>query len=130
LVSFLVVLTAVAALGSGCSSSKSSGGSHETGSQGTSPAATAAPISGATTVQVSNFSFVPQHLTVTVGTRVTWQFDDSVDHTATSKTSGVFDSGNKGKGQSYTFAFNTPGTYPYLCTIHQFMTGDVTVVSG
>jgi plastocyanin len=30
-------------------------------------------------------------------------------------------------GATFSFTFTNPGTYNYLCTIHTFMTGTVTV---
>jgi plastocyanin len=30
-------------------------------------------------------------------------------------------------GESYSFTFVTPGTYPYFCSIHPHMTGKVVV---
>jgi plastocyanin len=52
---------------------------------------------------------------------------DSVAHTLTSK-SGGFDTGDIQAGQSKTFtAPNRAGSYPYICTIHQYMTGTLTV---
>ena len=56
-------------------------------------------------------------LVVTMGTTVTWVNQDSMAHTATSD-SGLWDSGMLIQGQSFSFVFHTPGTFPYHCTIH------------
>jgi plastocyanin len=56
-------------------------------------------------------------LVVTVGTTVTWMNGDSVAHTVTSDT-GAFDSGRMDSGATFSYQFNTAGTYPYHCTIH------------
>ncbi|MGH9096052.1 MAG: cupredoxin domain-containing protein [Acidimicrobiales bacterium] len=79
------------------------------------------------TITIKNFSFSPSDMTVAPGAPVTVTNDDSVAHTLTSK-SGGFDTGNIQAGQSKTFtAPNRAGSYPYICTIHQYMTGTLTV---
>ena len=79
-------------------------------------------------VTIDNFAFSPANITVKKGTTVTWTNKDSATHTVTS-TSGPasFDSGNLPNGKTYSFTFNTAGTYQYHCTIHSGMTGTVTV---
>ena len=78
-------------------------------------------------ITIKNFAFSPGSITVAPGTSVTVANDDSVAHTLTS-TSGGFDTGNIQPGQSKTFtAPNRAGSYPYICTIHQYMTGTLTV---
>ncbi len=79
-----------------------------------------------TTVDIANFAFSPDTLTVPVGTKVTFQNDDSVTHTATDD-SGEFDSGNIAYGTSYTHTFATAGTFRYHCAIHSRMTGTIKV---
>jgi plastocyanin len=59
----------------------------------------------------------PNPATVSVGTTVTWMNADPIAHTATS-TTGVFDSGSIPQNGTYSFTFNTAGSYPYFCTIH------------
>ena len=114
LTGLLTVLVLVAA----CSSSKkaASGGGGST-----------APASGSITVQVKDFSFEPQNITVTTGTKVTWMFDDSAKHNVTAKDNS-FKSTDLAAGGSFSYTFNSKGTYDYLCTIHQYMTGTVTVM--
>ncbi|HEY1989600.1 MAG TPA: cupredoxin domain-containing protein [Acidimicrobiales bacterium] len=78
-------------------------------------------------ITIKNFAFSPSHLTVAPGASVTVTNDDGVVHTLTSQ-SGGFDTGNIQAGQSKTFtAPNKAGSYPYICTIHQYMTGTLTV---
>lgn len=86
----------------------------------------AASAAGSTTVRVKDFSFGPQNLTVTKGTKVTWRFEDDTDHTVTADKN-AFKSGNLKNGKTYSFTFNTPGKFSYICSIHQYMTGSVTV---
>lgn len=80
-------------------------------------------------VNIQNSAFVPQNLTVVLGTTVRWTNRDSIAHTVTS-TAGVFDSGTMNRGATFTHTFNTPGEFPYICAIHPSMTGKVTVAVG
>ncbi|XUX00409.1 MAG: cupredoxin family copper-binding protein [Dehalogenimonas sp.] len=78
------------------------------------------------TITMKNLQYVPKTLTVSVGTTVTWKNTDGVEHSVTS-TTGLFDSGLFNPGGSYTYTFNTAGTYNYYCTIHPGMTGTIIV---
>jgi plastocyanin len=82
---------------------------------------------GGTTVTIQNFAFSPMRLKVAPGATVTVTNKDSVAHTLTG-SSGGFNTGDIPAGQSTTFTAPTkPGTYSYLCNIHQYMTGTLTV---
>jgi plastocyanin len=105
-----ILLTAA----TGCSSSSAPTGGSSTVSGG--PA----------TVTVQNFSFNPGDLTVKTGTKVTWKFEDSVQHNVTAGDKS-FKSNDESKGGSYSFTFNKAGSYDYTCTIHPQMHGSVTV---
>ena len=91
--------------------------------------ATAAAQSG-NAVAVVDSSFEPASLTVPAGASVTWTSSGSLPHTVTS-SSGAFDSnpdcasfsdGGSGacmdNGETYSFTFDTPGTYAYYCKLH------------
>ncbi len=93
------------------------------------PAATPAPapVTGAATVTIQNFAFSPASITVARGTTVTWTNQDSSTHQIASDAPGQFSSGPLSKGASYSFRFDTPGTYPYICSIHPSMKATVTV---
>jgi plastocyanin len=75
---------------------------------------------------VKNFAFTPSSLAVAKGSTVTWKFEDSVAHNVTD-SKGTFKSSTLPSGGSYSFTFNTAGTYNYVCTIHPNMHGSVTV---
>ncbi|MFA5106614.1 MAG: plastocyanin/azurin family copper-binding protein [Candidatus Micrarchaeia archaeon] len=77
-------------------------------------------------VDIGGFAFSPAEITVPAGTVVTWSNSDPVAHTATS-TSGIFNSGNIPAGSSWSYQFNSSGTYDYYCTIHPGMRGKVIV---
>ncbi len=64
------------------------------------------------------------------GERIIVKNEDSVTHTftATGSAAGKFNSGPIVPGQSRSVvAPAAAGSYPYFCTIHQFMTGVLTV---
>ena len=77
-------------------------------------------------VRIDNFSFGPTEVTVMAGTTVTWTNHDDIPHTVVS-TDKVFKSKVLDTDEKFSFAFSTPGTYPYFCSIHPKMTGRVIV---
>jgi plastocyanin len=77
-------------------------------------------------VQIQNFAYSPDPLTISVGTTVTWTNMDQAPHSATSVTN-VWSSPVLNTGQSYSFTFTQPGTYPYYCVIHGNMHGMIVV---
>src|SRR5687768_3958574 len=79
----------------------------------------------ATTVIIANLAFDPAAVTVPTGTTVAWTNDDAVPHTVTS-TDGAFDSSIFDPGGSFSFTFNEPGSFPYICQLHPQMQGTVT----
>jgi copper-containing nitrite reductase len=85
------------------------------------------PGSGANT---TSLYYSPQTITVVIGVNntVSWINNDNAPHTVTD--TGIFDSGIIQPGQSWTYAFTTPGTYQYHCSIHPWMTGTVIVKSS
>jgi plastocyanin len=95
------------------------------------PAGTLPPVqpsTGGTTaeIKISGFAFDPTPLTVTVGTTVTWTNEDGAAHTIVSDT-GVWTSPRLGQGDTFSFTFDTAGTYAYHCGIHSSMAGSITV---
>lgn len=78
------------------------------------------------TVTIKNFDFAPMSVTVSAGSTVTWKNLDGEPHTVTS-TDGLFRSGAIDQDQSYSFKFDKPGTYKYLCSIHPKMQATVIV---
>jgi len=88
------------------------------------PAAQTAPQVVA--VKIDNFSFGPQSISISSGTKVTWTNRDDIPHTVVS-TEGVFKSRVLDTDESFSFTFDKPGTYPYFCSVHPKMTGQVIV---
>ena len=109
---------------SACSSSYSSG-STSTPSSTISSTTTQAPAASSA-VTIASFAFAPASLTVKVGTTVTWTNKDSTTHTVTSDNN-VFSSSDLASNASYSFTFNTAGTFSYHCAIHTSMKGTITV---
>lgn len=79
-------------------------------------------------VAIADFHFTPPTTTVHVGDTITWTNDGPSSHTATAKD-GSFSTGTLSKGQSASHTFTKPGTYAYICTIHPFMHGTITVLA-
>ena len=77
-------------------------------------------------VQIDQFIFAPQRITVKTGTTVTWINDDDVPHTVVSNNK-LFKSKTLDTKDSFSFTFMTPGTYDYFCSLHPHMTGTVVV---
>lgn len=62
-------------------------------------------------------AYNPSQLAVDSGTTVTFINKDNANHSVTS-SSGLFSSGKISKGNSYTYTFNTIGTYYFYCDYH------------
>ena len=78
------------------------------------------------TVVMKNFNFAPMALTVPAGTTVTWKNMDGEPHTVVS-ADGAFRSKALDENDSFSFKFDKPGVYKYLCSIHPKMMGTITV---
>ncbi len=77
-------------------------------------------------VVIKNFDFAPMTITIKAGSSVTWKNLDGEPHTVTS-VDGLFRSGAIDQNESFTFKFDKPGTYQYLCSIHPRMRAAVVV---
>jgi plastocyanin len=102
---------------------------EEYGGEATPEASPAASTNGGATEQAINiqgFAFDPPTLEIPAGTTVTWSNRDSAPHTATADD-GSFQSGKLDQGKSFSFTFDTPGTYTYHCEYHANMTATITV---
>ncbi|PHI18709.1 hypothetical protein CEQ90_16755, partial [Lewinellaceae bacterium SD302] len=86
-------------------------------------------------VEVRDFDFLPEQITIASGDRVEWVWTGEVAHTATSDaTSGAdsWDSGLLGQGATYLSPELSAGVHPYYCVPHGApggvgMSGTVTV---
>jgi plastocyanin len=77
-------------------------------------------------VKIDNFSFGPQTVTVPVGATVTWTNRDETPHTVVS-TDGVFKSKVRDTDEKFSYTFTKAGKYPYYCSVHPKMTGQIIV---
>ena len=77
-------------------------------------------------INIKDFSYQPAELTVQVGDIVEWTNQDAMVHTVTSDNN-LFNSGNLPQGQSYSHTFSEVGDFPYHCTPHPWMTGEIYV---
>ncbi|MCB0939457.1 MAG: cupredoxin family copper-binding protein [Mycobacterium sp.] len=88
-------------------------------------ATSVAPVAGST-VNISDMAFAPPALSVKVGQTVTWVNHDEEPHTIAAGD-GSFHSPGMAANGVFSFTFTKPGTYDYVCSIHPFMHGSVTV---
>jgi plastocyanin len=100
----------------------------ETQAQSNAPAPSGEAVRSAK-VEIVDFEYAPNSVTVQAGGKVIWQNKDSEEHTAT-LDDGSFDSGALAENKLKSQSFKQPGTYPYHCELHPEMTGTVEVVAG
>ena len=79
--------------------------------------------------------FVPSNGVINPGGTVTWENVDAAPHTTTSGTSangpdGIFDSGLMMPNQSFSHTFDTVGVFDYMCMVHPWMEGKITVTGA
>lgn len=77
------------------------------------------------TVVIDGMQFSPAKLYVRAGDTVIWQNKDPYPHTATA--AGSFDSGEIAAGRSWKFTASKRGAFPYVCTLHPTMKGQLVV---
>ncbi len=76
-------------------------------------------------VGMSNTAFIPEQVIISAGTTVRWVNNSSIPHTVTSHD-GLFDE-FLDFDETFSYTFNTSGTFSYDCTLHPGMDGVVTV---
>jgi plastocyanin len=86
----------------------------------------AMPTADANTIVLKDFHFAPTSLTVAAGTTVSWKNLDGEPHTVVS-SDGLFRSDGLDQDDIFTFKFDKPGTYNFLCSIHPQMMGTIVV---
>ena len=77
-------------------------------------------------VEITRFAFAPKEVTVAPGTTVVWTNHDLLSHTVSSRDQSF---ASKGLGRNDTFqsTVTAEGDFPYVCSVHPFMTGVVHV---
>jgi plastocyanin len=78
------------------------------------------------TVKIRNFKFEPANKAIAVGETVQFINLDEEPHTATS-TDGAFNSKALDTNQTWNYTALKSGNFPYICSVHPFMKGTLTV---
>jgi plastocyanin len=123
-----LIVAAVAAGCGGSSNDKSSSSQPAPATKapaGTKTAATSA--GGSVSIDMKNIKFDPAQQTVSVGQKVIWTNQDTVDHNVTANAGASFHSQDFGQGKTYEFTPTKAGTIKYVCTLHPGMDGTLTV---
>lgn len=90
----------------------------DTGSSGT----------GQNKIEIKDFAFSPQTITVKSGEKITWINRDEEPHTVVSVEKQFKKSTALDTDQQFTITAGAPGTYTYFCSVHPKMTGTIVVV--
>ena len=83
-------------------------------------------VAPAATVNIQFQDFGPGQLDVLPGETVEWDNVSARTHTVTAD-SGAFDAGEVAPGAKFSYVFASEGLFPYHCTIHAGMVGEVDV---
>jgi plastocyanin len=78
------------------------------------------------TVNIDNFVFGPEAITVPVGSTVTWVNRDDIPHTVVANDKS-FKSKVMDTDERFSFTFTKPGEFGYFCSLHPHMVGKVIV---
>ena len=78
-------------------------------------------------IEIKDFAFNPQTLTVNAGDKVTWINRDEEPHTIVSVEKQFKKSSALDTDQEFTITTSAPGTYTYFCSVHPKMTGTIVV---
>ena len=78
-------------------------------------------------IEIKDFAFNPQTLTVKSGEKVTWINRDEEPHTIVSVEKQFKKSTALDTDQEFTITVGAPGTYDYFCSVHPKMTGTIVV---
>jgi len=78
-------------------------------------------------VTLQNAAFAPSQITVLTGDTVAWHNSSFRDHTVTSRDGSFGSPGHITPNSGYSYEFPSAGSFPYYCSIHPFMNGEVDV---
>lgn len=78
-------------------------------------------------IEIKDFAFSPQNLTVKSGEKITWVNRDEEPHTVVSVGKKFQKSSALDTDQEFTITAGAPGTYKYFCSVHPRMTGTIVV---
>ena len=75
--------------------------------------------------------YIPSYYVTKVDEPVIWLNEDSAFHSVTSgsyeEPTDLFDSGHIDPYGTFSYKFDEPGMYPYFCTLHPWMAGNIKV---
>jgi plastocyanin len=75
--------------------------------------------------------YIPSYYVTKLSEPVTWKNEDSAFHSVTSgnyeNPDGLFDSEHLDPHEIFSYKFEEPGMYPYYCTLHPWMAGQIKV---
>ena len=83
---------------------------------------------GQNKIEIKDFAFNPQTITVKSGEKITWINRDEEPHTVVSVEKQFKKSTALDTDQQFTITAGAPGTYTYFCSVHPKMTGTIVVV--
>ncbi len=81
-------------------------------------------------VEIANFEFSPDPLTIGVGTTVTWENTASGTAHTSNSDDAVWESGTLNEGDEFSFLFEEAGTFTYFCSLHPDQMRGTIVVEG
>jgi plastocyanin len=79
------------------------------------------------TIEIKDFAFNPNTITVKSGEKITWINRDEEPHTVVSVEKQFKKSTALDTDQEFTITAGAPGTYTYFCSVHPKMTGTIVV---
>ena len=120
----LTIGLASCANGASTSSGPASGAHNCPGTVGVSLGAAKVKVSATDKIQ-----FMPETQTARVGQVVQWTNTGTVLHTITFDEASCLSDSTIQPQATWEIKFTQPGTYPYICTIHPGMNGNLTVTS-
>ncbi len=82
---------------------------------------------GQNKIEIKDFAFNPQTITVKSGEKITWINRDEEPHTVVSVEKQFKKSPALDTDQEFTITAGAPGTYTYYCSVHPKMTGTIVV---
>jgi plastocyanin len=101
----------------------------EEAEQGANEAAPSGDAVRAEKVEIVDFAYDPDPVTIEEGGKVTWINMDPEAHTATADD-GSFDTGTLQEGKLKSATFKEAGEYTYFCELHPSMKGTIEVVES
>jgi plastocyanin len=78
-------------------------------------------------ITINNFAFTPKSIRVRAGQRVSWLNHDDEAHRIVSAQGSFAPSPVLDSKATYAVTLAAKGTYPYFCSLHPTMTGQIIV---